>query len=241
MLSDRQIQLLNAIIKEYIETSEPVGSQVLVKKYKLKYSPATVRNEMAKLLEEGFLDMLHTSSGRVPTSMAYRLFLNELMEEEELPVLQEVAMKQKLWPTRFEFEKMLRQAVLALAETTKELAIATTSDGHVIHAGAVNVLDNKEFWDIEVARATLHLLDRFELLEQIFNHAAESAGIKCVIGDEIGQDKMDSCGIVFSEYNINPDRKGFVAILGPARMRYHQVLPAVRYAKRLIEELGGSW
>ena len=224
MLSDRQIQLLNAIIKEYIETSEPVGSQVLVKKYKLKYSPATVRNEMAHLLEEGFLDMLHTSSGRVPTSMAYRLFLNELMEEEEMPVLQEVAMKQRLWPSRFEFERMLRQAVIALSENTKELAIATTFDGHVVHAGAVNVLDNKEFWDIEVARATLHLLDRYELLEQVFEQAAEGNDIRCVIGDEIGHEKLESCGIVFSEYSIGPNRKGYIAVLGPARMRYHQVL-----------------
>jgi transcriptional regulator of heat shock response len=240
MLSERQINLLNAIITEYIDTSEPVGSQVLVHKYNLKYSPATVRNEMAKLHEEGFLEMLHTSSGRIPTPMAYRLFLNELMEEEELPVLQEVAMKQKLWPSRFEFEKMLRQAVIALAEATKELAIATTSDGHVVHAGAVNVLDNKEFWDIEVAKATLFLLDKHEILEQIFKKAAEGQDIRCVIGDEIGLDKLGNCGIVFSEYNLG-NKSGYVAVLGPSRMRYHRIIPSVRYTRRLLEELSGSW
>jgi transcriptional regulator of heat shock response len=240
MLTDRQINLLNTIIKEYIESSEPVGSQVLVKKYKLRYSAATVRNEMAKLLEEGFLEMLHTSSGRVPTPMAYKLFLQELMEEEELPVLQEVALKQRLWPNRFEFEKMLRQAAIALADITKELAIITTDDGHVIHAGAVNVLDNKEFWDIEVARTALHLLDRYELLEDVFKKAPGDEEIKCLIGEELGHDKLESCGIVFTDYKAG-NRHGYIALLGPARMKYYKVIPAVKYSKKLIEELGESW
>jgi transcriptional regulator of heat shock response len=241
MLTERQINLLNAIIREHIESSEPVGSQVLVKKYNLRYSAATVRNEMAKLLEEGFLDMLHTSSGRVPTPMAYKLFLKEMMEEEELPVLQEVALKQRLWPNRFEFEKMLRQAVIALADITKELAIATTDDGHTVHAGAVNVLDSKEFWDIEVARTALHLLDRHELLQQIFQKAQEGEGdIKCLIGEELGHEKLGSCGIIFTNYSAGK-RNGYIALLGPSRMKYQKVIPAIRYTKKLIEELGESW
>ena len=73
--------------------------------------------------------MMHTSSGRVPTSRAFRFFIEDLMEEDELPVLQEVAVKQRLWPQRFEFEKLLRNAALSLAETTKNLAIAVTDDG----------------------------------------------------------------------------------------------------------------
>ena len=240
MLTDRQLQLLNTIIIEYIDSSEPVGSQVLVKKYNLKFSAATVRNEMARLLEEGFLEMLHTSSGRVPTAMAYRMFLNDLMEEEDLPVLQEVAMKQRLWPSRFEFEKMLREAVIALSDVTKELAIATTADGYVVHAGAVNVLDNKEFWDIEVAREALTLLDRHELLEQIFQKAVKGEKISCAIGDELGNQRLEKCGIVFAPY-ASGNKNGYIAVLGPSRMKYNRVLPAIRYTKNLIEELGGAW
>jgi transcriptional regulator of heat shock response len=240
MLTDRQIQLLNTIINEYIESSEPVGSQVLVTKYKLKYSAATVRNEMARLIEEGFLEMLHTSSGRIPTTMAYKLFLNDLMEEEELPVLQEVAMKQRLWPVRFDFEKLLRQAATALSDTTKEMALATTEDGYIINAGTVNVLDNKEFWDIDVARNVLQLLDRYELLEQIFKKCSSNKDVKCVIGNEMDNEKLEECGVVFSEYNVG-NKSGYIAVLGPARMKYQKIVPAVRFAKNLIEELGGSW
>ncbi len=240
MLTERQLQLLSAIIGEYIESCEPVGSQVLVNKYKLKYSAATVRNEMARLLEDGFLEMVHTSSGRVPTSMAYRLFLSELMEEEELPVLQEVAIKQKLWPNRFEFEKMLKQASIALSDITKELALATTDDGHIVSAGAVHVLDNREFWDINVAKSALHLTDRYELLEQIFNKALDDSEVKCLIGEELGVSKLESCGLVFAPYESG-NKSGYIAVLGPARMRYQKVIPAVRYTKNLIEELGNSW
>ena len=195
---------------------------------------------MAQLLDEGFLQMLHTSSGRIPTSMAYRLFLTDLMEEEQLPILQEVAMKQRLWPHRFEGEKLLRQAVVALAEYTKELAVAITNDGFVVHAGAVNILDNKEFWDIEAAKAVLYLLDRPELLEQVFQKAPFGEDVRCVIGNETGRDTLSHCGIVFAPFTTEK-ASGFIAVIGPARMRYAAVIPAVRYTKGLIHELMGSW
>jgi transcriptional regulator of heat shock response len=240
MLTDRQIQLLEAIINEYIKTAEPIGSVELVSKYNLKCSAATVRNEMARLIDDGFLEMVHTSSGRVPTRLAYRLYLDQIMQEEELPVLQEVAMKQRLWANRFEFEKLLREAVLALAEATKGLAIATTSDGYIVHAGAVNVLENKEFWDIDVAKAALTLLDRYDLLEKILASAQYGNDVKVVLEEEIGLDKLDNCAVVFSQYNVGK-KQGYIAVLGPSRNNYAAIIPAVRYTKQLIEELGNSW
>ena len=136
-LSERQVGLLKAIIQEYIDSSDAVGSQKLVEKYKLKVSAATVRNEMVDLIKKGFLEMRHTSAGRTPTTMGFRFYVDQLLDESELPILQEVAMKQKLWPVRFEFEKLLRQAAIALSEFTKKLAITTTYDGHVFYAGSV--------------------------------------------------------------------------------------------------------
>lgn len=240
MISDRQIQLLNAIINEYTDTSEPVGSVEVVKKYNLKYSPATARNEMAELIEMGFLEMIHTSSGRVPTAMAYRLFLDQIMEESDMPVLQEVSMKQRLWPSRFEFDKLLRQAVVSLADNVKELALATANDGYITCAGMVNILDHKEFWDIDVARTALNLLDRHELLEEIFNKAPFSNEVRTVIGTEMGMENLENCAFVFSSYQAG-NKSGHIAVFGPARMKYENVVPAVRYTKGLIEELGESW
>jgi len=240
MLSERQIQLLQAIINDYIENAEPVGSVEIVKKHNFRCSPATVRNEMAKLIDLGFLEMLHTSSGRIPTKLAYRLYLESLMEENELPVLQEVAMKQRLWSSRFEIEKLLRETVLSLAENTKMLSIATTTDGFVTHAGAVNVLDNKEFWDIDVAKSALLLLDNYELLEKVFKSAPFGEDVRCVIEEEIGMDKLNKCSVAFSPFNVGKVN-GNIAVLGPSRMNYSKIIPTLRYAKNLLEELGGSW
>lgn len=241
MLSDRQVQLLQAIIQEYIESAEPVGSTLIVEKYNMKCSPATVRNEMARLLDQGFLQMIHTSSGRVPTTQAYKLYLEEMMEEEDLDVLQEVALKQRLWSNRYEFEKMLRQAVLALSEITREMAIATTEDGYVLNAGAVNILDYKEFWDIDVAKAALSLLDRHDKLQEIFERTAHSPqDIKYLIGRELASGELNDAGIIFTPYQVGK-RFGYVGVFGPARMNYQKIIPALRYTKNLIQELGGSW
>ena len=240
MLTERQIELLKAIISEHLNSTEPVGSEIIVQKYKIKCSAATVRNEMARLIEEGFLQMLHTSSGRVPTATAYRFFLSDLMEEEELPVLQEVAMKQRLWSSRFEFEKLLRNAAVSLADVTKEATVITVRDGYSISAGGVNLLDNPEFWDINAAKAALYLMDSHELLMQLFERTLHGGDIRFLIGEEIGNDNLRNAGILFSPYATR-NKQGLVAVLGPARMRYSNIVPAVRYTKRLIEELGESW
>lgn len=240
MLTERQMRLLGAIISEYVNSAEPVGSVDVVKKYNFKFSPATARNEMAELLDLGFLEMLHTSSGRVPTPMAFRLYLDQMMEEEELPVLQEVAMKQRLWPNRFEFDKLLRQATVTLSENIKELAFIMTSDGYITYSGAVNILDHKEFWDIDIAKAALHLMDRPELIMEIFNKAPYNSEVKTVIGTEIGIENLLNCAFVFSEFAVG-NKSGYVATFGPARMRYGRAIPAVRYTKSLIQELGEAW
>jgi len=240
-LTERQIKLIEAIIREYSESSEPVGSKTVVKKYSFKCSPATVRNEMARLLEQGFLEMVHSSSGRVPTTRAYRLFVEDLMEEEDIPVLQEVAVKQRLWPQRFAFEKLLRQAVLSLSDITNALAIAVGSGGFVVHAGAVHLLDNPEFWDIDATKSVLYLLDRHELLEDMFKESSfGSSDVSILVGDELDVPGLGSSAVVFTPFSAEKNQ-GYIAVLGPSRMRYSSVVPAVRYTKRLLEELGTSW
>ena len=83
-MNDRKKQILQAIIEEYIQTAEPVSSNAIVQKYNLNYSSATVRNEMAALEKEGFLDKPHTSAGRVPSAKGYRLYVDELLKEDNI-------------------------------------------------------------------------------------------------------------------------------------------------------------
>jgi len=240
MLTGRQIELLQAIIDDYISTSEPVGSVEIVQKHNLKCSPATVRNEMAKLIDLGFLEMLHTSSGRVPTKMAYRMYIEEMMIEEELPVLQEVALKQRLWANRFETEKLLRETTLAMSEATGCLSIATTNEGFVTYAGTVNVLEHKEFWDIDIAKSALRILDSYEILDKIFQSVTQGQELYTLIGDDIPVENLTKTTIIFTPYTIG-EKGGFLAILGPSRLNYSKIIPIIKYTKKLLEELGGSW
>jgi len=241
MITERQLELLEAIIREYLTSSTPVGSSIVVKKYHFPCSAATIRNEMAKLLDDGFLDMMHTSSGRVPTPRAYRVFLEQLMDEHEFPVLQEVALKQRLWPVRYDFNKMILQAVNGLADITNLMAIATTQDGFVYHAGVVNILDHPEFWNIDTAKSALYLVEKYELIEKIFQKAVHSPReVKYLIGEELGNENLTNVALVFAPYTAGKNF-GYLAVLGPSRMDYETVIPAVKFVKKLIEDLGESW
>ena len=83
-LDDRKLEVLRAIVEDYVETQEPVGSKALVDRHKLGLSPATVRNDMAVLEEEGYIRQPHTSAGRVPTDAGYRLFVDRLTKIKPL-------------------------------------------------------------------------------------------------------------------------------------------------------------
>ena len=117
-LSDRQLKILQAIISDYVENAEPVGSRSIAKKYDLGVSPATIRNEMSDLEEMGYLTHPHTSAGRVPSDKAYRLYVNELMKKKNLSVQEKQAITDRLSASRDEFDATLRHAAELLSEIT---------------------------------------------------------------------------------------------------------------------------
>lgn len=239
-LTERQTQILKAVIDEHIGSASPVGSENLVEKHKLSCSPATVRNEMVRLTEAGFLQKPHTSAGRVPTPLGLRLYITSLLREQDIPVLQEVAIKQRLWQERFEFEKLLHQAALALADVASNLAIALSSEGHLAYAGAVNILDFPEFYDIEVTRAVLNLLDHHDLLQELFAKAVSEADVHVLLGEETELSNFKPCGVVFSKFDSGR-HSGTIGVLGPSRMKFDKVVPLVRYFGRLLGEVGREW
>lgn len=239
-LTERQTKLLKAVVEEYIKTAEPVGSVSLVEKEGLEVSSATVRNEMARLIKLGFLNQPHTSAGRVPTTVGLRFYLANLMEEDELPVLKEVAFKQRLWQERFELDKTLRQAVLALAEATGYLAFVSGGSSRLFSAGASSILDHPEFFDIEVTRAVLGLFDDELSFGSLLARAKSGEALHILMGEELETPNLAPCALVFAPYGTEKV-SGHLGVLGPARMAYARVLPTVRYFKNLLAELGQGW
>lgn len=236
-LSERQRALLKAIVEEYIESAEPVGSEVIERKYDLGVSPATIRIEMVKLTEAGFLRQLHTSAGRTPTSLGFRVYIQELMNEKQLPVTAEVSIKEKLWQERYKKERLLREAVKALADRCDMLGLATDNEGQLYYAGAANILDWPEFYDIDVTRFVLSLFDENPRLKEIMGKAVGSDPIHILFGEELGFEDLRPTGFVFTRYEIEP-KEGVIGVIGPARMNFALVLPYIKYVRDLLVEAG---
>ena len=118
MLNNRKRKILQAIVDEYVGTAEPVSSGNLTKKYGLDYSSATIRNEMAELEKEGYLDKPHTSSGRVPSDKGYRLYVDELLNEEDISLEEVKYIKDKLQSKVDEIEELTKIATNTLSEIT---------------------------------------------------------------------------------------------------------------------------
>lgn len=240
-LTQRQIQILKSLIEEYIDTADAVGSETLEKKHNLAASPATIRNEMVRLEELGYLKKPHTSAGRVPTPMAMRFYVKQLMKEKELSVAEEVAVKEKVWDFREKEQQCLRMLTKSLAEKTKALAIATTNQGDIFAAGYANILEMPEFYDIDITKSLLSALDEFDAIESMFINTAEDEEIHVLLGDELGPKLSGPYGFVFIRYHTPMQLKGEIGVLGPTRLNYNQVIPAVRYFGGLIEEIAKGW
>ncbi len=233
-LSPRQVNLLRCIINEYTRTGEPVASEVIDRKYHLGVSPATIRNEMVVLSETGFLKKEHSSSGRVPTSKAFRFYIQNLMPEKRLTTAEEVSYKNDVWDYRKEVHSLLQHSAQTLAKRSNMLAVATTSNGDLFYFGVGNLLSRPEFLDpkstcllfgkFEGFEFWQGLLDRFRLLEE---------EILFMFDEEKDQEDYASIFGEFSGLTLH----GTIGVIGPKRMPYEQVIPQIRYMTNLVESI----
>ena len=115
-LTERQEKILNVIIRNYLETGEPVGSRTISKNSDLNLSSATIRNEMSDLEELGYILQPHTSAGRIPSDKGYRFYVDHLMEQKDQEINE---VKEMVVERTDQMEKMLKQVVKVLANSTQ--------------------------------------------------------------------------------------------------------------------------
>src|SRR5215472_8673755 len=121
-LDRRRLDVLRAIVEDYVATQEPVGSRALVDRHALGVSPATIRNDMAALEEEGLIAQPHTSAGRIPTDAGYRLFVDKLTELKPLSAAERRAI-QTFLDGAADLDDVLHRAVRTLAQLTRHVAV----------------------------------------------------------------------------------------------------------------------
>jgi heat-inducible transcriptional repressor len=122
MVEDRKLAVLRAIVEDYVSTQEPVGSKALVERHQLGVSPATVRNDMAALEDEGLIAQPHTSAGRIPTDKGYRLFVDRLSQVKPLTIAEKRAIT-TLLEGAVDLDDVVQRSVRLLAQLTRQVAI----------------------------------------------------------------------------------------------------------------------
>src|SRR5262245_59772030 len=145
MQEERRLAVLRAIVEDYVATEEPVGSKTLVERHGLGVSPATVRNDMAALEDEGYITQPHTSAGRVPTDKGYRLFVDRLTTVKPMSAAEKRAIA-SLLDGAVDLDDVVQRSVRLLAQLTRQVAVVqypTLSRSTVRHVELVALAANR--------------------------------------------------------------------------------------------------
>lgn len=206
MITARQGEILNRIVREYITGAEPVSSQLLEKKHKLGICPATIRIEMQKLTDKGYLYQPHTSAGRIPTDKGYRFFVDELLEKE----LEDFGVNlEKEIKGSFEF---IRSVTQFLASESSDLALGYLVGEEIFwKEGWREILREPEFEEAGYASRFAQMIDDLE--RNIENLLLPE--MQVYIGRENPVSEVEDFSIIASGFS-----GGLFAILGPKRMSY---------------------
>lgn len=230
MISERKQFLLETIIKEYVKTAQPVSSGGLVDKYKLDISPATVRNEMMELEEEGYIYQPHTSSGRVPTEIAYELFLEALRDSKKKRVLKEA--DEKVLADIFKKDGVaLRQTAKIISELAGGAVFWAFNKNDLYYTGLSNLFSQPEFKQVDAVCDVSGIIDRMEeIIDDIFEELQE--GEQTLIGSKNPFGNFLSAILVKYRYE---GAHGLFGILGPMRMDYNRNLALAEFIKKQFE------
>lgn len=238
-ITDRQKRILKAVIRGFMKSAEPVGSSNVVSEQNIDVSSATVRNEMVALSDAGYLTKTHSSSGRLPTDLGLRYFVQQLMKERELEKMKKVNVKLELFNSRFDQEELLEKVLELLVSETGCVSLVMLGDS-LRSKGLSKLTKYGEFRDIEVIETLLQVLESRSMFEKIFSKRAND-DICILIGEECEVGGMDECAVVFTSFDYVGNNKGFVGVLGPRRLKYAKVIPVIRYVGGVISEAVKGW
>lgn len=240
-MTPRQVKLLHAIIDDFINNATAVGSLTLTHRYNLGVSPATIRNEMAELVEQGYLEKPHSSSGRIPTNMAYRFFIREILRElEEIETQLTANIYEELFQLRFDFDQLIYQALDHLSKQAKNTSIVLLKN-RIYYSGLSFLIDNPEFKDAEKLRAVLNVIENKQLLAAIFSKSKAENSVKILIGEDTGINGLEDSSVIFSEINLHGEQKGYIAVCGPTRMNYPKIIPLVDFFAYTLNHVISGW
>ncbi|HET6700131.1 MAG TPA: heat-inducible transcriptional repressor HrcA [Nocardioidaceae bacterium] len=190
MVEDRKLAVLRAIVEDYVATQEPVGSKALVERHQLGVSPATVRNDMAALEDEGLIAQPHTSAGRVPTDKGYRLFVDRLSQVKPLSAAERRAIT-TLLEGAIDLDDVVQRSVRLLAQLTRQVAIVqypTLSRSTVRHVELVTLTTTRVLLVLilSTGRVEQRVVELPAALEEASIGDLRSRLNRAVVGERLG-------------------------------------------------------
>jgi heat-inducible transcriptional repressor len=191
MIPERSLEVLRAIVHDYIETNQPVGSKTLVERHAFGVSSATIRNEMALLEDEQLIVAPHTSSGRVPTDKGYRLFVDRLGEVKPLTIAERTAIETFMHGSA-DLDEILGRTVRLLAQLTNQVAMVqypSLDKGHVKSVELIKVADNQLILLLvtDISRVQQHLIQFTSNLDDEFVATLRAKLIGALSGSSLSQ------------------------------------------------------
>ena len=247
MISDRRQRILRALIEEYVVHAMPVGSRTLTENYDLGVSSATVRNELSALEEAGYITQPHTSAGRVPTDAGYREFVDELLAEDTKTVNAiHDEMAARLRHHADALDNLIRNVSEELTRLTNCLSIVGYMDessesesssyefAHKERLGVASLMRKPEFQESATLLPLMEILEDDSVYIKALTEASSTTdGFSVRIGAENEDSNLTGVSVVSGLYSAGP-ATGVVAIIGPRRMDYGNVISAVKAARDIL-------
>lgn len=335
-LDNRQKDILLTVVKKYILTGQPVGSRTVARDSSLKLSPASIRNIMADLSDEGYLEQPHTSAGRVPTSKGIRVYLDSSLELEPLSREIEERIKSTLSSVGPDLSQTLSQTCKVLSSLSSQISLVITPSQHLIRwqqidfvllrpglvmsilvmeGGMINnkvikvdddissddlirfsnylnehfqgktllhvrasilaqmqaarkkfenlyekalqlardsfedasrqifvegthyLFQGTDFSDLNKMRELFKILEEKSRLLKLLDKTIESRNLSIILGREEKMDELNDFTVISSPYSIRDENIGAVSIIGPTRMNYSRIVPAVDLTAKILSQL----
>jgi heat-inducible transcriptional repressor len=224
-MTDRQREILAAIIEQHAEIAAPVGSVMLAKLFGV--SSATI-----------LIEQPHTSAGRVPTDAGYRFYVNSLNESHandphQLPDRSARAIEARVNTHTDRADRAIRSAVDSLVDLTQNMGIATIGD-ELYMSGIGNLFSQPEFLQGNHAQAVARLLDN---LEPWLREAAPNEPLNVYIGSENPIGKASGATLIISRFRSPYSDNSYIGVIGPTRQSYAKVMRLVRHTGAMLEEV----
>lgn len=247
LLTPRQHQLLWRVIDQHIETGEPVSSRAIESSGQFDVRSATIRNEMSDLEDMGFLEQRHTSGGRVPTALAYRLYVNDLVSSEGIAIGQALRRRvdEALNETDLRDADALNRTLARLVgQLSNNLVIANTSEREDAYKfGLSNLMMFPEFREMNRLMGLTDFFDHFETMCQRMHRQMwqqEEGNVKVMIGTENPLRQIQDEAVIVARYRLPRGHEGTLTLVGPMRMDYRKNLGLMTYATQIANRITDS-